>query len=61
MCRTNEAPKRARIVLHEFENKRLAVKRLSGLSRVSQHPIYDRLRKAWPMEAALNPVKLQRR
>ena len=55
------APQQVRNVLHEFDGKRLTVKQLSELTGVAKHLIYSRLHNGWPIEAALNPVKMQGR
>ena len=51
--------KLGRSVFYELEGKQLTVRQLSDLSGVSMSLICDRVRKGWPLEAALNPVKMQ--
>ncbi len=55
------ARKHCRNVFYEHDGKQLTVKQLSELSGVSKHLIYSRLQKGWPIEAALDPVKMQGR
>ena len=56
-----EALGRVRNVQYEYDGKHLTVKQLSELTGVAKHLIYTRLDKGWPIEAALNPVKVQGR
>ena len=50
-----------RSVLYEYDGQRMTVKQLSELTGVAKHLIYSRLHSGWPLEAALNPVKMQGR
>ena len=43
---------------YEFEGQRMTLKQLSEMSGVSAGLIGSRLRKKWPIEAALNPENL---
>ena len=55
----HKARGQVRSVLYEFEGKRLTVKQLAELTGVAKYLIYSRLQSGWPLEAALNPVKMQ--
>ena len=57
----HKARGQVRSVLYEYEGQRLTVKQLSELTGVAKHLIYSRLHAGLPLEAALNPVKMQGR
>ena len=57
----HKARGQVRSVLYEHEGQRLTVKQLSELTGIAKHLIYSRLQAGLPLEAALNPVKIQGR